>query len=75
MHAEAAPLLAMSLEVCALPLCDNSHRVGVKLKHCSGCNSVMYCCPVRAPRPFALPRPLALGGQYLDCHCCGVLMP
>ena len=51
MHAEAAPLLAMSLEVCALPSCDRSHRVGVKLKHCTGCNSVMYCCPVRVPKP------------------------
>ena len=59
MHAEAAPLLAMSLEVCALPSCDRSHRVGVKLKHCTGCKSVMYCCPVRAP-----PRPLAMSEKY-----------
>ena len=53
MHAEAAPLLAMSLEVCALPSINRSHRVGVKLKrHCTGsCTNsaaVMYCCPVRA---------------------------
>ena len=48
-HAEAAPLLAMSLEVCALPSCSRSHAVGVKLKHCSGCKSVMYCCQVSAP--------------------------
>ena len=57
-HAEAAPLLAMSLEACALPSCERSHAVGSKLKHCSGCSSVMYCCPVRAPRPveeFGLP--------------------
>ena len=47
-HAEAAPLLAMSLEVCALPSCGRGHAVGVKLKHCSGCNSVMYCSPVRS---------------------------
>ena len=52
-HAEAAPLLAMSQEMCALPSCDRSHAVGVNLKHCSGCSSVMYCCPVRAPRPVA----------------------
>ena len=53
MHAEAAPLLAMSLEVCALSSarCDRSlHRVGVKLKHCAGCDSVMHCCPVRPAR-------------------------
>ena len=47
-HVEAAPLLALSLEVCALPSCGRGHAVGVKLKHCSGCNSVMYCCQVRA---------------------------
>ena len=52
-HAEAAPLLAMSLEVCALPSCDNSHAAGVKLKHCNGCSSVMYCCKVCETRPVA----------------------
>ena len=52
-HAEAAPLLAMSLEVCALPSCGRGHAVGVKLKHCNGCSSVMYCCKVRETRPVA----------------------
>ena len=52
-HAEAAPLLAMSLEACALPSCGRGHAVGVKLKHCNGCNSVMYCCEARVPRSLA----------------------
>ena len=52
-HAEAAPLLAMRLEVCALPSCDRSHAVGVKLKSCNDCSSVMYCCKVRVPRSLA----------------------
>ena len=53
--AEAAPLLAMSLEVCALPSCGRGHAVGIKLKHCTGCDSVMYCCPVRARGLVARP--------------------